>query len=155
MVQRKRGPEKEQAICLPITEFQSPKREALRKSVYDPQGPSPWGPCCPYAGWPLSPYPDLFMKWLSPPCPPVCYQYTHLGSKSTRSCSSMTSYGQRDTYDVLMDDTKQTALLAYVHRDPPMQPAQFVVTRPHYSGSRVANQFHFSKSVSGRVRTFT
>ena len=52
------------------------------------------------------------------PVPPVLYQYIHLGFNFTRSCSSMTSYGQRDTYDVLMDHTRQTLLLANIYWDP-------------------------------------
>lgn len=70
----------------------------------------------------------------------VLYQYIGLGFNSTRSCSSMTSFGQRDTYNVLMYHTRQTLLLANIYWDPPTQSTLFANIRAHYFGSRIANQ---------------
>lgn len=98
---------------------------------------------------PLHPYPSFSRKLSSSPLLLLLINTPHLGSKSSKSCSSRTSYEQRKTYDALMDDTRQTLLFGKYSLRPSYVPdTVFVVTRPRYAGIRRANKSQlFSQNV--------
>lgn len=151
-MQMAHGPEEDQATCFPVTEFKA--AEAMRGI----EGRTPWDPhvflskaCSSLLRPPgLCPLTQASLGSCSAlPLLLLLINTPHLGSKSSKSCSSRTSYEQRKTYDALMDDTRQTLLFGKHPLRPSYVPnTVFVVTRPRYAGIRRANRSQlFSQNV--------
>lgn len=69
----------EMSICPSLNTRLQSLGEALRKLLMRCTCPSVWVPHSFHTTWPLSPYPGLFMKWLSSPCPPCPLSIHPLG----------------------------------------------------------------------------
>ena len=109
--------------CLSITKFKA--AEAVR-GICPPLRPATlsWG----HLAW--GPLPSFSRKWLRSPSPPIFISTPNLGSKSTRFCSPMPSYGQINIYNIKIYDARQNLLFGeHLVRPSYVRNTVFAVTR--------------------------